>query len=43
MSRLYEVRVDERIDERTVVLAIQVVHPDSMYLCDSSGFALMLL
>ncbi len=43
MSTLYTVSVRELIDETTAVLDVQVVHPDSMYISATPGFALMLL
>lgn len=43
MSELYSVRVAARPDDRTVDLDIKVVHPDSMHIPASPGFALMLL
>lgn len=43
MSELYEVRVAARPDDHTVDLDIKVVHPDSMHIPESHGFALMLL
>lgn len=42
MSTLYEIAVLEK-QENKVKLDIQVVHPDSMYIAPSPGFALMLL
>jgi ankyrin repeat protein len=43
MSELYAVRVAARPDDRTIDLDIKVVHPDSMHIPVSPGFALMLL
>lgn len=43
MSDLYAVRVAARPDDRTIDLDIKVVHPDSMHIPVSPGFALMLL
>jgi ankyrin repeat protein len=43
MSELYSVRVAARPDDRTIDLDIKVVHPDSMHIPASPGFALMLL
>jgi ankyrin repeat protein len=43
MSELYTVRVAARPDDRTVDLDIKVVHPDSMWIPETPGFALMLL
>jgi hypothetical protein len=41
-SDLYEVEVLEKQD-RTVTLRLEVIHPDSNYLSDNLGFALMIL
>lgn len=43
MSTLYVVRVREIEDDTTAVLDVRVVHPDSMYISATPGFALMLL
>lgn len=43
MSTLYEVSVREIVNETTAVLDVHVVHPDSMYISPTPGFALMLL
>lgn len=43
MSTLYTVSVREIENDTTVVLDVQVVHPDSMYISPTPGFALMLL
>lgn len=42
MSSLYEVGVIKR-QESKIKISVQVIHPDSNYITDSPGFALMLL
>ena len=42
MSSLYEVGVIKR-QESKIQISVQVIHPDSNYITDSPGFALMLL
>lgn len=43
MSTLYTISVHEVEDDTTAVLDVQVVHPDSMYISATPGFALMVL
>jgi len=43
MSELYNVIVEDVIDEKTCILEIKVIHPDSMKIPVTPGFALMLL
>lgn len=43
MSTLYSASVRSIENETTVVVAVDVVHPDSMYISPTPGFALMLL
>jgi hypothetical protein len=43
MSTLYNVSVRSIEDDTTAVLDVKVVHPDSMYISATPGFALMLL
>ncbi len=43
MSSLYALSVQKIENDTTLVLDVQVVHPDSMYISGTPGFALMLL
>lgn len=43
MSELYSIDVLERPNPTTVKLYVSVVHPDSMYISGTEGFAMMLL
>ncbi len=42
MSSLYNVRVLQ-LEESKIKLSVEVIHPDSNYISESPGFALMLL
>jgi hypothetical protein len=43
MSTLYSVSVSKIENDTTAILDVQVVHPDSMYISATPGFALMIL